>query len=227
MRWLQTVLHRGKEGEPAVIPAETTPPTEEQRCLIAGVIKKLTDGSQLWRWRPVYNWTKAFDAVKKPGHGLTAAEKYWLLNEFEPEMDRCKEESRRSGGYFYHPTVLLYPEGYAAVRAGGFEVPILAPAKFEWGSSRLRGNEVPAVDQLPGFFEEKPVISPNNNLSGHMKTMLEGNMTYLNKVFGFVNSELDLLVVQEGTLGLRLGRKRPGVFIHVLPQLDTATVIQV
>lgn len=226
MRWLQTVLHRGKEGEPVVITAETTLPTEEQRRLIAEVIKKLTDDSQLWRWRPVYNWTKAFDAVKKPGHGLTAEEKYWMLNEFEPEMDRCERESRRSEGYFHHPTILLYPEGYVAVRAGGFEVPILAPAEFKWGS-RLRGNRVAVVDQLPGFFEEKPIISPNNNLSGHMKTMLEENMTYLNKVFGYVYSELGLLVVQEGEFSLRLGRKRPGVFIHVLPQLDTVTVIQI
>lgn len=223
MEWLRNVLHGGREGESAVIIAETTPPTEEKRRLIAEVIRKLTDQSARWRWQPVYDWDKAFAAVKtRRDHGLTDEEKDWLLGQLEPQMNRCAEESRRSEGYFHRPTVLLYPEGYVAVRASGFEVPILAPAEFKWGS-RLRGNRVAVVDQLLGFFEEKPVISPNNNLLGHMRIMLEKNLEFINAVFGLVYSELDLLVVQEGKFGLRLGRKKPGVLFNVLREPVSVT----
>lgn len=216
MKWLQTALRRGKEDEPAVI-VETTPPSEQECRLISEVIRKLTDQSAKWRWRPVYDWDKAFEAVKTRRYqGLTDEEKSWMLGEFEPEMERCEKESQGAEGYFRHPTALGYPEGYFAVRAGGFEVPILAPAEFKWGG-RMRGTRVPVADQLLGFFEEKPVISPDNeDLFGYMRTMLGENMRFINKVFGFIYSELDLMVVKEGKFGLRLGRKKPGVLFNVL-----------
>ncbi len=199
---------------PVTIP-EMTPPTERKRHLIGEIVSKLTDQSALWRWQPVYNWTKAFDAVKRlPEHGLNAEEKAWLLGEFEPQMEQCAEESRRSPGYFHHVTVVSYPEAYIAVRAEGFEVPILSPAEIKWGS-RSRNARVRVLEQLPGVFEGKAMVSPNDTLREHMRAIVEGNISFLNVVFGFCYSELDITVVNEGQFGLKLGRKRPGLIIQI------------
>lgn len=225
MSWVIEAIYkkRGVSGEFLPIIPETTPPTEQKRYLISEVIRKLTDRSTLWRRRPVYNWAEAFDVVKRlPDHGLTADEKEWMLGKFELEMQRCAEESRKAEGYFHHPTALCYPEGYVAVRAGGFEVPILSPAELKWGG-RTRGARVGVAEQLLGFFEEIPIISPNNNLFGHMRTILKENMKFINAVFGFVYSELDLTVVNEGKFGLKLGRKKPGVLFNVLHETIPVT----
>lgn len=227
MSWIEALSRkkRTEEMHPVVI-LEIIPPTEQERQLISKVILKLTDQGELWRRQPVYNWNKALDVVKRlPDHGLTADEKNWLLGRFEPEMSRCAEESRRSPGYFYHVIAVSYPEGYIAVRAGGFEVPILSPAEIKWGG-QSRNARVRVLEQWPGSFEGKPMFSPNDTLRGHMRVIVEGNMSFLNDVFGFCNSELDITVVNERRFGLMLGRKRPGVFIHVLPQLDPVTAIQ-
>lgn len=216
MKWFQTVFHRGKEGEPAVLIPEMIPPTEQERSLIAGVVRKLTRQGELWRWQPVYSWIEALDAVKRlPDHGLTIDEKEWLLGRFEPEMNRCVEESKRSVGYFCHVTAVSYPEGYIAVRAGGFEVPILSPAELKWGG-RMRNARVRVLEQWLGSFEGKPMISPNDTLRERMRAIVGGNISFLNVIFGFHYSALDITVVNEGQLGLKLGREKPGILFNVL-----------